>query len=92
MRFTVVALASICTLSPALALSEDGAQFLPSKKSEGESAERTAIITGVAGGALFVGGAVLFYVGMKRRAEGSPTVSLVLEPDHVGLAIGGSLP
>lgn len=73
-------------------LSEPGAPFDPGKVDDGRSAERMSIVAGIAGGALIAGGVVLYYLGHKQKSEHVARVSLVLTPEHAGLAFTGVLP
>lgn len=72
-------------------LSEPGITFDPDKERAGENAELIMKVGYVAGGALVIGGAALYYLG--RRVDRERVAILPsLSPDSVGLVITGGLP
>jgi len=73
-------------------LSEEGAAYDPAKVSDGEDAERNAILLGVAGGALIAGGAVMYILGRGKQNAEPERVTLKVRSDFVGISFGGFLP
>jgi tetratricopeptide (TPR) repeat protein len=65
-------------------LSEPGAPFTHARDDEGHAANQKMIIATAAGGALLVGGAVLYFLG-RRQLEVAPVVT----PDGGGISLRG---
>ncbi|HUQ02494.1 MAG TPA: hypothetical protein VM261_08365 [Kofleriaceae bacterium] len=78
-------------------LSEQGAVYDPQKIEDGEAADRNMMICVVAGGAMVIGGAVIYMMGRRNGSTGAASAEhtvLVptLSPDGVGFALTGTLP
>jgi hypothetical protein len=61
-----------------------------SQKSGGETDATIATIGLVAGGALIVGGAFLFFTAPRKTESGSVAITPMLAPGQAGLAIRGA--
>ena len=74
-------------------LSEPGAVYDPQKIADGEAADRNMMISVAVGGALVVGGAVVYMLGRKQGTSAErTTLAPTISPDGVGLVLTGRLP
>jgi len=71
-------------------LSEPGAPFTDARDDEGKAANQTMIIATAAGGALIVGGAVLYFMGRSKGKRGESTaIAPMIVRDGGGLTVRG---
>ncbi|HLL23266.1 MAG TPA: hypothetical protein VK427_14110 [Kofleriaceae bacterium] len=76
-------------------LSAMGAQYIPERVRDGETAERNAIILGIGGAALIVAGGATYYLGRRQRERArdrGQSVSIVIDDSRFVVGIRGSLP
>lgn len=74
-------------------LSKPGATYDPDKDSDGKSAEKLMYVSFAAGSALIVGGATLYFLGHRARANAEHiAVVPAISPDGFGLVVSGGLP
>ena len=75
-------------------LSQPGAQYSQDKFDDGKAADKNMKICVGLGGALVIGGAVVYMLGRKKGATSAEQTTLVptVSPDGVGLVLSGTLP